>query len=82
MGDEVEITVDAVPDVKFKGKISAISHATGSATSLVPTDNSTGNFVKVEQRITMRLELSQENRPEDISRLKAGMSAEVYIKSK
>lgn len=82
MGDEVEIMVDAVPDVKFKGNISAISQATGSATSLVPTDNSTGNFVKVEQRIPMRLELSQENRPEDISRLKAGMSAEVYIKSK
>ena len=82
VGDDVEISIDAIPDIKFKGKISAISQATGSAFSLVPTDNSTGNFVKVEQRIPVRLEFTDDNTPEDILKLKAGMSAEVYIKSK
>lgn len=81
LGDEVEIDIDAVPDVKFKGKVRAMSQATGSAFSLVPTDNSTGNFVKVEQRIPVRLEFTEDNTPENISKLKAGMSAEVYVKS-
>lgn len=81
VGDEVEIDIDAIPDVKFKGMVAAMSQATGSASSLVPTDNSTGNFVKIEQRIPIRLEFTADNRVEDIARLKAGMSAEVYIKS-
>lgn len=79
VGDVVEIDVDAIPGVKFKGRVSNISQATGAAFSLVPTDNSTGNFVKVEQRIPIRLEFTGDNRPEDIERLKAGMSAEVYV---
>lgn len=82
IGDKVEIEVDAVSDIKYKGRVSAISQATGSATSLVPTDNSTGNFVKIEQRIPLRLEFTEENKPEDIAKLRAGMSAEVYIISK
>lgn len=82
VGDNVEIEVDAIPGVKFKGYVSALSQATGSAFSLVPTDNSTGNFVKVEQRIPIRLEFTRDNNPEDISALKAGMNAEVYVKSK
>lgn len=80
IGNEVEIEIDAIPDIKFKGKVSAMSQATGSASSLVPTDNSTGNFVKIEQRIPIRLEFTTENSKEDISRLKAGMSAEVILK--
>lgn len=80
IGNEVEIEIDAIPDIKFKGKVSAMSQATGSASSLVPTDNSTGNFVKIEQRIPIRLEFTTENSKEDISRLKAGMSAEVIVK--
>lgn len=82
VGDEVEIDVDAVPGVKFIGRVAAMSNATGSAYSLVPTDNSTGNFVKIEQRIPIRLEFTDQNRQEDVKRLKAGMSAEVYLKSK
>ena len=80
IGDQVEINVDAVPDCKFKGTVSAISNATGSAFSLVPTDNATGNFVKIEQRIPVKIELIKENTPEELKKLKAGMSAEVYIK--
>jgi len=80
IGDKVEIDIDAIPGVKFKGKVSAMAQATGSASSLVPTDNSTGNFVKIEQRIPIRLEFTDENNLEDISRLKAGMSAEILLK--
>lgn len=80
IGDEVEVEVDAIPGVQFKGRVAAMSQATGSAFSLVPTDNSTGNFVKVEQRIPIRIEFVAENSEDNIDRLKAGMSAEVYIK--
>lgn len=82
IGDNVDISIDAVPNVRFKGKITAMSQATGSAFSLVPTDNATGNFVKIEQRIPIRIELTGENSTESLERLKAGMSAEVYIQSK
>lgn len=80
IGDRVEIEVDAVPDVRYIGIISAVANATGSASSLVPTDNSTGNFIKVEQRIPVRISFSSKNSTEDLNKLKAGMNAETYIK--
>lgn len=49
-GQLVDIQVDALPGVAFEGRISSISDATGSFYSLIPQDNSAGNFVKVEQR--------------------------------
>lgn len=79
VGDNVIIKVDAVQDIKFQGKVTALSNATGAAFSLIPTDNSTGNFIKVQQRIPIRIELTSDNAPEQINKLKAGMSAEVYI---
>ena len=78
-GAEVRIYVDAVPDVTYKGRVQSLSDATGSAFSLVPIDNATGNFVKVEQRLTIRVALD-ENAPEDLSRLKAGYSVECEVK--
>lgn len=80
LGDDVEITVDAVEGIVFKGKVAAVSNATGSASSLIPTDNATGNFVKIEQRIPIRIEFTDVNDKTDLDRLKAGMSAEAYIK--
>ncbi|NLB82010.1 MAG: HlyD family secretion protein, partial [Clostridiaceae bacterium] len=81
-GDDVKIEIDAIDGITFKGTVVALSNATGSAFSLVPTDNSAGNFVKVEQRIPVRIELTSENTAENINKLKAGMSAEVYIEAK
>ena len=49
IGQKVKINVDAIPGVRFEGKISSISDATGSAYSIIPQDNSAGNFVKVER---------------------------------
>lgn len=72
VGQEVEITVDAWSDKEFKGKITAISGATGSKYSLVPTDNSAGNFVKIQQRIPVRIDFDSLTQEEN-ERLAAGM---------
>lgn len=79
-GSEVEILVDAIPDVVFKGTVTAISSATGSSLSLIPQDNSAGNFVKVRQRIPVRIEFDSSNSPESMSLLKAGMNVECEIR--
>ena len=78
-GAEVSIQVDAVPGIKYKGRVERLSDATGSAYSLIPIDNATGNFVKVEQRLSVRISLD-ENAVEDIQKLKAGYSVECEIK--
>ncbi len=74
-GQRVEIRVDAVPKVKFRGVIESISDATGSSYSLIPQDNSAGNFVKVEQRIPVKIVFTDDNSEEDLARLRAGMNA-------
>ena len=78
-GAEVEITADAVPGVKYTGHVERISNATGSAFSLLPIDNATGNFVKVEQRVTVRI-LLDGNRAEDMKKLHAGYNLECEVK--
>ena len=78
-GQPVEIEVDAIPGVKFNGQVKAISRATGASFSLFPQDNAAGNFVKVEQRIPVRIEFTHENSPEDIKRLRAGMNVECIV---
>ena len=78
-GAEVEITADAGADILFKGIVESISDATGAAFSLIPQDNATGNFVKVEQRIPVRISLKG-NRPEDLKRLRAGFNVECEVK--
>ena len=78
-GQPVEIEVDAVPGITFKGAVKSISRATGASFSLLPQDNSAGNFVKVEQRIPVRIEFSADNRPEDMERLRAGMNVECVV---
>ena len=57
VGNKVRFTADAVPDVEYAGVVERISDATGSAFSLIPIDNATGNFVKVEQRVTVRIKI-------------------------
>ncbi len=79
-GSQVEIRVDAIPDVIFCGKVRSISTATGASLSLIPQDNSAGNFVKVRQRIPIRIEFTGDNKPEDMTRLRAGMNVECSVK--
>lgn len=78
-GSEVTMRADAVPDVEYKGRVERISDATGSAFSLLPVDNATGNFVKVEQRVTVRIQL-EDNPPTDLARLRAGYNMECEVK--
>jgi membrane fusion protein (multidrug efflux system) len=76
LGDKVKITVDAIPGKTYIGYIEAISNATGAQYSLVPQNNATGNFVKVEQRLPVKIRFTQDNTPEDISLLRAGLNVE------
>lgn len=76
-GSKVKVVADAVPDVEFEGTVERISDATGAAFSLIPQDNATGNFVKVEQRIPVRIRLTP--RAEQ-SKLRAGMNVECEVK--
>lgn len=79
-GSKAEIKVDAIPGVVFKGEVSAISTATGASLSILPQDNSAGNFVKVRQRIPVRIEFTDENSPEELAQLRAGMNVECEVK--
>lgn len=78
IGAKVRMEADAVPGVTYVGTVERISDATGSSFSLLPIDNATGNFVKVEQRITVRISL-EGNRPEDLARLRAGYNVECKV---
>ena len=76
VGNKVEITADAVPNVEYTGTVERISEATGIAFSLIPIDNATGNFVKVEQRVTIRIKLDASN---DVDKLKSGYNVECIV---
>ncbi len=79
-GSKVDIKVDAIPGVTFTGKVKSISTATGASLSLLPQDNSAGNFVKVRQRVPVRIEFSTDNKPEDMAKLRAGMNVECSVR--
>jgi membrane fusion protein, multidrug efflux system len=77
IGQPAEIRVDAYPKTKFKGVVNSIMAGTGAAFSLLPPENATGNWVKVVQRVPVRIELLPpfpENQP-----LRLGMSTTVTI---
>jgi membrane fusion protein (multidrug efflux system) len=77
-GEAVDIETDAFPDKKFHGYIESLSPATGSRFSLLPPDNSTGNFVKVVQRIPLRVKLTDSKEKTEL--LRAGMNATVTVR--
>lgn len=81
VGKKVSISVDALEGMEFEGVVTAISGASGSKYSAIPVDNSTGNFVKVQQRFPVRIELTSGNRKEDVALLRAGMNVVVKVKS-
>ena len=72
VGQKVRMTVDAMKDKEFEGTVTAISGATGAKYSLVPTDNSAGNFVKIQQRVPVRIDFTNISK-EDNARRAAGM---------
>jgi membrane fusion protein (multidrug efflux system) len=75
VGQPADITVDAYPGVKFHGNLASIGAATGSEFALIPAQNATGNWVKVTQRVPVRIHIEDP----DAARLRAGMSSVVSI---
>jgi membrane fusion protein (multidrug efflux system) len=76
-GQKVKIKVDTYPDKDFEGKVDSIMAGTGSAFSLFPPENATGNFVKVVQRIPVKIVLERGTDAEHV--LRVGMSVEPTI---
>jgi membrane fusion protein (multidrug efflux system) len=75
-GQRAEIEVDAFPGRKLEGRVESLSGGTGAAFSLLPADNATGNFVKVVQRVPVRV--AWVNLPAGVE-LRAGLSADVTV---
>jgi membrane fusion protein (multidrug efflux system) len=71
------IHLDALPDLEVKGRVESISPGTGSQFSLLPPQNATGNFVKIVQRVPVRIALDVS--PELRARLVPGLSAKVEV---
>ena len=76
-GQKVNIDVDAYPELKLKGTVFNFAPATGAKFSLLPPDNATGNFVKVVQRIPVKIKISGSK--EDMDKLRPGMSVSVSV---
>ena len=79
VGDKVEIEVDAFPSTTLEGKVEAISNATGAQYSVSSPDNSAGNFVKVEQRIPVKIIFTDNNDPKILEQLGSGMNVECKV---
>lgn len=78
-GLPVSITVDGVPGIEYYGEVSTLSNATGAQYSIIPQDNSAGNFIKVEQRIPIKIVFTDKNSKENINRLRSGMNVECEV---
>ncbi|WP_417611820.1 HlyD family secretion protein [Parasphingorhabdus sp.] len=75
IGQPAELTFDAYPDIKLKGHVQSIGAGTGSEFSVLPAQNATGNWVKVTQRVPVRIAIDEKSpRP-----LIAGLSSEVTV---
>jgi membrane fusion protein (multidrug efflux system) len=80
VGQEVNPKLDAFPEMELKGKIADFSDATGAKYALLPPDNASGNFVKVTQKIPVKIAINDVEKLRD--KLRAGMSLEVEVKIK
>jgi len=78
-GQQAEINIDAYPDITWQATVESLSPASGSEFALIPAQNASGNWVKVVQRVPVRLKLDLSN--SSLPTLRAGMSADVRIKT-
>jgi membrane fusion protein (multidrug efflux system) len=79
-GQPVKVEVDAYPDLDLTGHVASLSGATGARFSLLPPDNSTGNFVKVTQRLSVRIDLDPAQDSTEL--LAPGLSVTVHVDTK
>lgn len=75
-GQKVQITVDGYPNERIEGVVDSFAPGSGSAFSLLPTDNATGNFVRVVQRVPVKIRFANNPLP---GRLVPGLSARVFV---
>ena len=80
VNEEVDIHVDAFPDLEVKGSVESLSGVTGAKSSLLPPDNASGNFIKVVQRVPVKIKITADK--ETIKKLKPGMSVSVAVVTK
>ncbi len=78
IGQKVYISVDAYPGHEFEGRVSSFSPATGARFSLLPPDNASGNFVKVVQRLPVKIEFANPN-DQLLKNLRPGMNVNVDV---
>jgi membrane fusion protein, multidrug efflux system len=79
IGNHVDISIDTYPDREWSGTVESISPASGAEFSLLPAQNTSGNWVKIVQRITVKVKVDR--KPDDPP-LRSGMSVYVYIDTK
>jgi len=79
-GQPVTIKVDAYPDKEFNGKVESLSSGTGAKFSLLPPDNASGNFIKVTQRVPVKIIFTE--KPDKDHKLAAGMNVIVDVQIK
>jgi membrane fusion protein (multidrug efflux system) len=79
-GQRVVIDVDAYGGVEFEGKVDSIAAATGARFSLLPPENATGNFVKVVQRVPVKIVLDQGQDPDHLLRPGMSVTPTVYTR--
>lgn len=75
-GQPVSIQVDTFPDVEWQGRVESLSPATGAEFSVIPAQNATGNWVKISQRVPVRIHFEQDGKGPP---LRAGLSTHVEI---
>ncbi len=81
VGQDVEIKIDAYPNKKFKGKIDSIQKASGAKSSLFPPENAVGSFVKIVQRVPVKIVFTEDIDPAKYN-IAAGMSVEPKVRVK
>jgi membrane fusion protein (multidrug efflux system) len=78
-GQRAAITVDAIPSHKFYGWIDSFSPGSGTVFALLPSDNATGNFTKIVQRVPVKIVFDRESTRGYEGRLVAGLSVEISV---
>lgn len=78
VGQPVDIKIDAYPDLDVKGKVASLAESTGAKSALLPADNASGNFVKITQRVPVKIEI--ENPEQFKGKLRAGLSVDAAVR--
>ena len=80
-GLKVKVEVDAYPDEDIQGEVYNFAPITGAKGSLLPPDNATGNFVKVVQRVPVKIKITKASK-DTMAKLRPGMSVKVSVSTK